>query len=155
MEALSPRFLKSEPEELRFYPDFLISRLMDSGLGMIEGNRIEGDPNHCQWTMKLRDGHEETVIREAQKTWEFRNVLARLALNCLDHNPYGDSSLFCVEHEGRTFRFRLYTCNEPTMDYWARLYLYSIETQPAGDDGGRFKIEVQGQTDFRKVPPES
>ncbi|MDF1741195.1 MAG: hypothetical protein P1U86_18685 [Verrucomicrobiales bacterium] len=105
MALVEPTFLTEAPELLLLYPHYLVSTLLNAGGGRIKGVQLEHDRDRCNW--HLEEPGSEGFLIGSQKTWEFRNVLAAFALRFGDHNPYGGSSEFEVDHEGDIFYFHV------------------------------------------------
>ena len=126
MKQLVPKNIDTEPDDKTFYPDYFIFLLIQNGHGAVEGDVDRTTSDNCRWLLRLRDSNETKVIVSSQRIWIFRNILARFALRIGDHNPYGGESRFFVRSNGTDYRFSLHTLNEPSLDYWYRLYLYEI-----------------------------
>ena len=81
------------------------------------------------WQLTLRaTGKTRCVL--TMPRFAFRPVIAHMA--CLaGASPYAGQANFTIAypHDGQTrpHRFSFFICNEPTMDIWVRLYLYSID----------------------------
>jgi hypothetical protein len=115
-------------DEVMTYPDFLLHRLASSGLGRIEAE-WRGDEADVAWQLVPRlTGVSEEIAQLPARL--FRVALARIA-TVAGISPYGGHAVFGVATEpgwpaqGVHF-FTLFLCNEPTMGFWLKLYLYNI-----------------------------
>ena len=85
----------------------------------LEG-RFASDAEEVEWT-RLHRGQVEVQRMPARM---FRSIMARLAVVVEASDPYGSVATFGWQGSGETLYFRLFFCNEPSMDFWLRLYLY-------------------------------
>jgi hypothetical protein len=125
--------MEAEPtgEDVTFYPDFLVYRLIQKGIGEVEADRKLQHDDKIDFTYTARQtGHSELLA--SIPAGSFRPLLARLGPRFgADQMLYTGHTLFAVEHEcegkKRLHRFSLYVCNEPTMAIWMKLYFYCID----------------------------
>lgn len=128
MKSIEIHSQQEEPEELHRYPDFLLTALLNAGPGKIESVRSGETPTTDLVLTPRVTGLPTTVLTATHG--HFRAILARLGFR-LGDSPYSTHSIFSVkaEYSGqlRNHIFAFYLCNEPTMDFWVRIYLYGIE----------------------------
>ncbi|MCI0704385.1 MAG: hypothetical protein L0241_25280 [Planctomycetia bacterium] len=115
--------------EVTTWPDHLLHLLARAGIGLVEAELPAEDEEVCWWYVSRASGERRELTRLPVRL--FRPVLARLALFA-ELSPYCGHAVFGVEpfpnwSAAGVHRFSLFVCNEPTMGFWARLYLYCID----------------------------
>lgn len=86
-------------------------------------SRLEGrflESGELEWTRHHR-GQTETQVMPGRI---FRPLMARLYVVTGAPDPYGSVVTFAWESAGQTCYLRAFFCNEPSMDFWCRIYLY-------------------------------
>ena len=111
------------------FPDYVIHRLAMAGIGRVEAEP-GGEGRDAIWRyVSRRTGVDGEFARLPDKM--FRPLLARWAtFSAAD--LYCGHTLFAVNAQPEwpssgVHRFSLYLCNEPTMAFWFKLYLYCID----------------------------
>lgn len=122
--------LQKLPENILHFPDYVITQMIAVGPCSIEADYALQQDGNIPFTLSSHSSSERTVVTRV-KTQEFRTLLARFATQVSLDNHYAGQVLFSCEAEKdgslRQHRFSLFLCNEPTMGFWLRLYLYSID----------------------------
>ena len=117
-------------ESLLNFPDYIITQMIASGPCAVEADYTLPEDGRIPLVLSLHSSAERTVVARV-KPQEFRALLARFATHFSLDICYAGQALFSCEAELegslRQHRFSLFLCNEPTMGFWMRLYLYSID----------------------------
>ncbi len=122
--------VESQPEYVEGFPEYILCRLLEQGPALLEadGATTEGESVLWRFSRRRKSDDPPLVVRLPQAG--FRSALARFGLLC-GINIYGGHTLFQIrfsnEEEARPERFAIYLCNEPTMGFWVRIYLYAID----------------------------
>ena len=111
------------------FPDYMIHRLALAGIGRIEAEPIVDEPDAVWRYVSRRTGEQQEFARSPMRM--FRPLLARWA-TFSGTDLYCGHTLFAVDAQpgwpsSGTHRFSCFVCNEPTMAFWFRLYLYCID----------------------------
>jgi hypothetical protein len=129
MNTLQIKPMVDQPEDIALFPDFIISAMLHVGPCLVEADVSVQQDGLVEFRLKQRGASERSVIGRSPVSL-FRPILARFAKFSGVEDLYGGHVLFACdfEREGqiRPHRFSLFLCNEPTQDYWLRLYLYAI-----------------------------
>ena len=131
MEVLTIKHVAEEPvNNLSVYPDFLIGRLINEGIGKIESHIDPTDRDHVYWRFtSRRTGEQKTLSSCTIGTYQFRPLLARFGF-LLGGSPYAGHAHFGIhyenEDEARPEVFSYYWSNEPETELWLKLYLHHI-----------------------------
>jgi hypothetical protein len=128
MKTIDIHLVGDEPTDVQRYPDFLVTALLRSGVGFIES--VE-NKERASWNFVLTSRNSAGITMLSMPPRElFRPILARIGI-AIGDSPYCGHTLFAVEpqmgSEIHTHRFSLFICNEPTMGFWMKLYLYCID----------------------------
>jgi len=123
----------SQPDELLHFPSFLFSAMARRGVGTVEASlgSVEGEPLApiIPWQYYSRTTRTTETIAEVPRS-AFRPILARVAFFC-GINAYGGEVSFAAQWpvcgSPVLHRFSVFLCNEPTMAFWIRIYLYGID----------------------------
>lgn len=133
MKTIELQQIEVQPvsEELRLYPDFLATRLIQLGIGVIEATRPNDDREQVDFLFTSHKTGKSEIVASIGRGF-FRPLLARLGPRFGSQDMlYTGHALFACEadHNGRKHmhRFSLFVCNEPTMGIWMKLYLYCID----------------------------
>ena len=132
MKSLTFQSISHPPSEdnLSLYPDFLVTCLLNEGIGRIEADKSLQRDGKVDFVLTSRTSGSSRVVATIGAGF-FRPVLARFGNRCRDDMLYCGHDLFTCqfEREGklREHRFSIFLCNEPTMACWLRLYLYGID----------------------------
>lgn len=127
--------IDSVPDDVLCLPDFILSAMVRRGLGFFEASLGSVAEPHRLPSSLVSLQYRSGTTRISETIGEiphnrFRPLLARLALLC-GVNPYAGQALFAVKWPAAgsmtRYRFSIFLCNEPTMDFWVRIYLYSID----------------------------
>ena len=122
MKELEPEDLSDESPVDKII-SYLLGWLLEKGPKTeLRGWFVE-DGEKVEWTRHHKGEEEMDVLTVPGRV--FRPVMARLARLLEASDPYGSVATFCIKQDGKTSRFRLFFCNEPSMDFWLFLYLYS------------------------------
>lgn len=133
MTDLSIQDLPEMPDDILHFPDFVFGQMARRGIGSVEAttpleiHRPSKAP--IAWQYFSRTTHTVETIAEVRRD-HFRAFLARCAM-FTGISPYGGQCLFSIEWPVAevpvVHRFSLFLCNEPTMAFWIRIYLYGID----------------------------
>src|SRR5262245_20996469 len=127
----APQFLdEPSPDEFRYYPGFVISRLLARGLGCVEADRANAHDGRVDFVWVRWRGGQSEVIGSLPIT-SFIPALARFGPWCghPDLLLFGHCLFACdypAEGELQSHRFSLFVCNTNDTGQWVRLYLYGI-----------------------------
>jgi len=130
METIVIERVKTQPENVVGFPQYLLCRLIEQGPALLEADIATADTETIEWRINPRRKSRDNplVIRSAARG--FRPTLARFGFLC-GINVYSGHTLFQIrfvdEEKARPEQFAIYLCNEPTMGFWVRIYLYAIE----------------------------
>ncbi len=97
----------------------LLKWLLEAGAPACLEGRYD-DHNDILWTRRSRN----QMDTQQMPGRVFRPLMARLAVLVEAPDPYGSVATFAWESSNGTYYCRVFFCNEPTMDFWLRLYLY-------------------------------
>ena len=130
MEIIVIDRVEPQPENVIGFPQYLLCRLIEQGPALLKADMAaKADPEAIEWHIKPRrkSGDYPPVIHSVRRG--FRPTLARFGFLC-GISPYGGHALFQIrfadEEKARPEQFAIYLCNEPTMGFWVRIYLYAI-----------------------------
>lgn len=122
--------VKTQPENVSAFAQFLLCRLLEQGPALLEADGMILDTESIEWRLTPRRQLSEPppVVRSDRNI--FRSTLAGFGLLC-GISPLSGHGFFHLrftdEEEARPERFAIYLCNEPTMGFWIRIYLYAID----------------------------
>ena len=116
--------------------DSLGESIADRVLGRLFAWVLETGPRTTLEGQFASDAEEAEFTRRHGKDLDsmriparlFRSLMARLATLVGAPDPYGSVASFAWASGTETYHFRLFFCNEPTMDFWMRLYLYRSDS---------------------------
>lgn len=118
MKTLSARELSDDSLVDKAW-GLLLKWLVEGGAPtVLEG--CYGQHDDIIWTRR----HRDQVDTQQMPGRIFRPLMARLAVLVEAPDPYGSVATFAWESTNRTCYCRLFFCNEPTMDFWLRIYFY-------------------------------
>jgi hypothetical protein len=130
MNTLTIKPVPEQPTELVIFPDFIVSAMLRVGPSFVEADATLQQDGSVEFWLKERRAAQPSVIGRVPVN-QFRLILARFATFGGLGNLFGDHVLFACDFERdgkiRPHRFSLFLCNEPTVAYWLRLYLYCID----------------------------
>src|SRR5258707_795639 len=113
--------METEPngEDIAFYPDFLVHRLIQKGIGGIEADRKLQHDGRVDFAYTAHSTGQRELLASMPEDF-FHPLLARLGPRFgAEDMLYGGHTRFAVEHncegKNRLHRFALYVCNEPAM----------------------------------------
>ena len=133
MNELVIEDIPTQPEEVLRFPDFIFGAMARRGIGSVEASLsvVEPEPHSptILWQYYSRTTHTFETVAEISRI-HFRPILARFAFFS-GISPYSGHTLFATQWpvcgSPVTHRFSVFLCNEPTMDFWIRIYLYGID----------------------------
>ncbi len=133
MNELVIEDIPTQPEEILRFPDYLFGAMARHGIGSVEASFsvIEPEPHSptIPWQYFSRTTHTFETIAEIPRI-HFRPILARLAV-VSGTSPYAGQAALAIQWpisgSPVTHRFSIFLCNEPTMAFWIRIYLYCID----------------------------
>lgn len=118
-------------QEFRFYPYFIIGRLLKLGVGKVEADKAlcHGGKVDFVFTSHLTG---KTELIGSLSEGFYRPALARFGPSCgAEDILYSGNTLFACEHKHagcmRAHRFSMYVSNARVSGFWLRLYLYQID----------------------------
>jgi hypothetical protein len=124
--------LPTQPDDVLRFPDFILGAMARRGIGSIEasfGNDSPQPPALLPWHYFSRTTHAVETVAEIRQDY-FRTILARFA-TFSGISPYSGHTLLALRWPVGgslvTHRFSIFLCNEPTMAFWIRIYLYCID----------------------------
>jgi len=132
MNTLTLKPISEEPtiDKVVDYPDYILLHMLRVGPSSVEADMSLPHDETIEFRLRERNTGVSNIIGRVP-VHLYRIILARFSVFSGLENPYHGSVLFSCEFERegrlRHHRFSLFLCNEPTMSYWLRLYLYSIE----------------------------
>lgn len=132
MQNIDIQCLLEIPSDPMLYPDFIVSSMLFAGPCRVEADYAALKDNMVDFVLTERaTGTQQTVLQVPSRF--YRSILARFAVFSSLENLYCGHTLFSCDfaRDGqlRPHRFSLFLCNEPTMGYWLKLYLYGIDQQ--------------------------
>jgi hypothetical protein len=139
MQRLTFQQMPEQPDEqsLRYFPDFLVTTLIREGYGRIDACMASAESEYVACFFRTRRGDVEKQIGEIGHGF-FRSILAQLATRCKVDNLYAGHAFFeseqIVNGAPKIHRFSIFLCNENSMGYWFKLYLYGISSSPSPAD---------------------
>lgn len=132
MNELVIQDISSQPDDLLRFPDFILGAMARRGIGSLEaslGSATDDSSSVIPFTYYSRITHTSETLAEIPRK-NFRPILARLAFRC-GTDPYSGQALFAIQWpisgSPVPHRFSIFLCNEPTMAFWVRIYLYGID----------------------------
>ena len=136
MNELAIEDISSQPDDILRFPHFILGAMARRGIGAVEAAlaSTEGEPLAplapiIPWQYYSRTTRTSETIAEVPRS-HFRPILARLAFFC-GISPYAGQITFTVQWpvcgSPVPHRFSIFLCNEPTMAFWIRIYLYGID----------------------------
>jgi hypothetical protein len=124
--------LPTQPDDVLHFPDFILGAMARRGIGCVEASFTLDTPQPpalLPWHYFSRTTRSVETIAEIRQDY-FRTILARFA-NFSSTSPYSGHALVAVRWPGGSspvsHRFSIFLCNEPTMAFWIRIYLYCID----------------------------
>jgi len=127
-QILSPATFENPDSMVDRAWSLLIRWLLESGPpSRLEGRLLED--GELEW----RRVHRQQVETQSMPGRIFRPLMARLAVVTGADDPYGSVVSFSWEENGRSYYLRAFFCNEPSMDFWLRLYLHGASQDLASD----------------------
>jgi len=130
MSVIEIEKVETQPENVIGFPQYLLRRLLEHGPALLEATMPTADAEYSEWhiTPRRKTGPPPLVIRFHKHG--LRPALARFGFLC-GISPYSGHTLFRIkfadEAERRPEAFAIYLCNEPTMGFWIKVYLYGID----------------------------
>ena len=117
------------------FPQYLLCRLLEQGPALLEAEITDAKVatagrENIEWRFspRVQVDRSPPIIRSDWR--RFRPTLASFG-NLCGISPYGGHTLFQIrftdQEKPEPERFAIYLCNEPTMGFWIRLYLYGID----------------------------
>jgi hypothetical protein len=133
VKELTIESIEVQPDDILLFPHFIFAAMARRGVGSVEAalTSTDGEPPApiIPWQFYSRTTRAVETIAEVSRS-HFRPILARLAFFC-SISPYagetGFSTQWPVCGSPATHRFKVFLCNEPTMAFWVRIYLYAID----------------------------
>jgi hypothetical protein len=114
------------------FPDFIFGAMARRGIGSVEAIPTDGrkiPPAPVLWHYFSPTTATTEVVASVRHKY-FRNILPQFAeFSGID--TYAGHALLELEWpvygSFATHRFSIFLCNEPTMDFWIRIYLYGVD----------------------------
>ena len=122
----------SQPGDILRFPDFILGAMARRGIGSLEAalTGVADEPGALVPWQYCSRTHQTTETIAQIRLDHFRTYLARFATFC-GINHYSAQTTFAVQWpisgSPVTHRFSIFLCNEPTMAFWIRIYLYCID----------------------------
>lgn len=113
--------------------------VLESGPPTCLEGRFASEGEEVEWTRRCRN----QVDTQRMPARIFRSVMARLYVLSEASDPYGSVATFGWQSDRATYYFRLFFCNEPSMDFWLRLYLYGKSQDWDSSDSAGPRLEAE------------
>jgi hypothetical protein len=130
MQTITIQNVTEQPPDLVLYPDFIISSMLAVGPCRVEADFLVQKDDVVDFTLTERKTGTPRVVMQVPST-HYRPALARFAVFSKLDNLYCGHTLFTCDFERdgqlHPHRFSLFLCNEPTMGFWLKFYLYGID----------------------------
>lgn len=120
MKTLTAADLDTELAPLDRAWQLLLEWCLESGPPTRLEGSLDATGDELLW---VRHHHQEVEERRMPGR-VFRPLMARLSTLVQAPDPYGSVATFAWENARSTGYFRLFFCNEPSLDFWLRLYHY-------------------------------
>jgi len=150
MQTVVINKIETQPTAVVEMPEYLLGSLIEQGPALLEADWGTTDTENIDWRFSPR--RKSAPPRQPVQTpkMAFRSTLARFG-HLIGVNTYSGHAFFQVqfadEDSARPERFAIYLCNEPTMGFWIRIYLYGID-RSYPNYGGMYDANVNSS------PPE-
>ena len=125
--------IENEPtdQEFRFYPHFIIGRLIKLGIGKVEADKSLCHDGKVDFIFTSHHTGKSELVGSLPEGF-YRPALARFGPSCgAEDILYFGHTLFACEHEYegklRPHRFSMFVSNIQVSSFWLRLYLYQID----------------------------
>jgi len=125
--------IEKEPtdQEFRFYPHFIVGKLLKLGIGKVEADKSLCHEGRVDFVFTSHLTGKTEFIGSLAEGF-YRPALARFGPSCgADDILYHGHTLFACDHEydGKlcTHRFSMFVSNIRVSGFWLRLYLYQID----------------------------
>lgn len=122
--------VETQPENVEGFPEYILCCLLKQGPALIEADGATTDGESVEWRFSRRRKSDDPPLVVRIPKAGFRSALARFGFLC-GISPYGGHTLFHIRlsnaQKATPERFAIYLCNEPTMGFWVRIYLYAID----------------------------
>lgn len=133
MNELSIEDFAQIPDDILYFPDFIFGAMARRGIGSVEASlpkEIQKPPRlPVVWQYFSRTTDTFETVAEVRRD-HFRAMLARCA-KFTGISPYCGQCLFSIKWPIAdvpvVHRFSIFLCNETTMAFWIRIYLYGID----------------------------
>lgn len=131
MKNVKIRNQTSQPSEqdAGSYPDYLITRLLQKGIGRVEANYDFKHDGIVDFVFTSPGSLESELFGTISQHF-FRSVLAKFGFLCsVEDTIYAGYSAFVCEQEGsgNSSNFSLFICNDLRMGFWMKLYLHKVD----------------------------